>query len=482
MQNGRDTLSGIEDALRDLKTQEAALQGELEEANKERASLVADRLDAMRELASIRARDAFSDGVIDEADNLSHQVRTILEARQRTILQLKERHVSAEAERDRHVARQDALTREIAALEERLDRVASEARAALATDRAYADLVQRRNDAAETYARAKEKAERAALDEQEKGAPYRGDPLFMYLWQRKFGSAEYTATGLVKVLDQWVAGLVKYTDARANYAMLTEIPVRLRAHADDLSRRNDGLAGEIEMLEAERTLALAGADLVGELTRQRDAQSALGKDLERITSELAETGNQLRIYAKGEDSSFISAVASYATFLDREPPRRLMADARATPGSEDDRAVEQITKLANQLEDIEERIKGRRRLLDQIAEKRLDLSRVATDFRRQRYDDVGSQFNDSSRTEDLLQLLLRGAITAADYWMRMKMQQSWRHRPADPWRRRSGLPPFDGFPSDWGGIFGDGGGGGGGGGRGKRGGSSGKDFETGGSF
>ncbi|NJK92273.1 MAG: hypothetical protein HC904_10815, partial [Blastochloris sp.] len=61
----------------------------------------------------------------------------------------------------------------------------------------------------------------------------------------------------------WVAGLVKYPDARANYAILTEIPVRLRAHADDLSRRKDGLAGEIETLEAERTLALAGADLVG---------------------------------------------------------------------------------------------------------------------------------------------------------------------------------------------------------------------------
>jgi hypothetical protein len=38
------------------------------------------------------------------------------------------------------------------------------------------------------------------------------------------------------MLDEWVAGLVHYTDARANYALLTEIPVRLRAHAEGVRK------------------------------------------------------------------------------------------------------------------------------------------------------------------------------------------------------------------------------------------------------
>ncbi len=81
MRSGRETLAGIEDALGDIKRQEASLAQELEAATRDRVKLVADRLEALRRLASIRARDAMADGVIDEADNLTHQVRGILEAR-----------------------------------------------------------------------------------------------------------------------------------------------------------------------------------------------------------------------------------------------------------------------------------------------------------------------------------------------------------------------------------------------------------------
>lgn len=482
MQSGQQTLAGIEEALRDLKGQEASLAREAEVANRERAGLVAERLENMRALARIRAQDAMADGVIDEADQLSQQVRGILEARLKTIEQLRERQAKAEAQREAQVRRQDEQTRLIAGLEKQLDKFGAAARTALAGDPAHKALADTHAGLAAMLEQAVAKAEQVARDEHEKGRPYREDPLFLYLWRRQMGTSAYQATGLVRMLDEWVAGLVRYTEARANYAMLTEIPVRLRAHADDLRRQTAAAKVALDDMVATRTRELAGEDLVAELKRERGRQAELTRELEGITTELAETGGQLKQYAKGEDQSFVAAVAAYATFLEREPLRRLIADAAATDTPEDDRVVEEVRRLGRVLEELEAASTSRRRRLDQISERKLELTRLATNFRRQRYDDVGSEFGDSPRVEDLLQMLLRGAITAAEYWARMQAQQRWQSRPGDSWRRQSGLPPFDGFPGGWGG----GSWGGGGSDSGNRGsgssGSSGKDFETGGTF
>ena len=485
MQSGQQTLSGIEEALRDLKVQEAALLREVEEATRQRATLSAERLEKLRALAAVRAHDASSDGVIDEADNLSYQVRTILEARLRSMEQLRARQTEAEARREAHVRRQDEQTRLIAGLEQRLDRFGAEARAALQSDPQHKALAESHAALASMLEKAVAKAEQVSRDESEKGLPYRDDPLFMYLWRRQMGTPAYQATGLVRMLDEWVAGLVRYTDARANYAMLTEIPVRLRAHAEDLRRQTAAAKAALDEMEARRTHELAGTDLVAELKRERDRQLELGRELEAITSELTETANALKQYAKGEDQSFIAAVAAYATFLEREPLRRLVSDAAATDTRDDDTLVAEVRTLAGSLDELEQANAGRRRRLDQISERRTELTRLASNFRRQRYDDVGSQFGDSPRVEDLLQMLLRGVITAAEYWARMQAQQRWQSRPGDPWRRQSGLPPFDGFPGGWGGGWGGGNSSSGSSGGSRGGGSSGgsgKDFETGGTF
>ena len=54
----------------------------------------------------------------------------------------------------------------------------------------------------------------------------------MYLWNRGFGTSRYRAWPLMRALDGRVAHLVRFHEARPNYAMLLEIPIRLREHAE----------------------------------------------------------------------------------------------------------------------------------------------------------------------------------------------------------------------------------------------------------
>ncbi|MGI9521709.1 MAG: hypothetical protein ACR2PG_08680, partial [Hyphomicrobiaceae bacterium] len=88
-----------------------------------------------------------------------------------------------------------------------------------------------------------------------------------------------------------------------------------------------------------------------------------------------------------------------------------------------------------------------------ISQRREDLLRIAADFRRNYYDDPRSIFipgRDGQELDDILDDLLGGAIAGADYWDRARRQHRWDDRPADPCRRSSRLPPWQGGFDPWG--------------------------------
>jgi hypothetical protein len=91
---------------------------------------------------------------------------------------------------------------------------------------------------------AEEKAAQAEADRAEKRRPYEADPLFMYLWRRRFGTRDYDATNFVRYFDRKVAHLIGYEAARVNYAMLMELPERLREHAARLKQESGRQSGE----------------------------------------------------------------------------------------------------------------------------------------------------------------------------------------------------------------------------------------------
>ncbi len=433
--SGRETLDSIERALKQVSDKVDRLNGELAKANQNKAELVARRLEAFRDLAVFRTRLALLDGVIDEADQLSAQVRMILEARQKTLNALKRRENAAEKARAQLLERQAALHTEIERLEKELDRIGGEAKSQLASDPDYASRATRYAEIEGMAAKAKEKAEKSRAEETEKGAPYRNDPLFMYLWERGYGTSRYDRTGVIRALDGWVARLIGYQDARSNFAVLTQIPERLEAHA---ARLRELLADEreaLDRLEASRIEELAGADLLDGLQKAQTARETQSAELERLNAELHETGNQLRTYAEGLDPSFEEAVAKAARFLEGRNLADLRAEARLTQDPGDDQIVTLIGRLAGELRDLEDLAGTKRRELEAAFKRKEELLRIAADFRRAKYDSPGSVFEPGGNGEMLLKMLLEGAITAAEYWLRTQSRQRWRSRPADSYRR-----------------------------------------------
>ncbi|MEO1282251.1 MAG: hypothetical protein AAFV69_11005 [Pseudomonadota bacterium] len=444
MTSGRKTLRQIEEGIGDLRQQEKRLQAELERDTKRHVELLEKRSGAFRDLAQVRARDAVSDGVIDRADRLEAQVAGLLSARQKTIDALKQRDDAVHAIRDDLNGQAEHLRSEIDGLEQQLDVVGREALAQLQTEPDYLKAQSAFEEKQKTFERADTKTSRAEQDRLEKGKAFKSDPLFMYLWDRKYGSKTYSATSIVRMGDAWVAGLIGYNDARANYAILNEIPVRLRAHVDALSQELDAAQSELDTKVAARIEALAGTDLTQSLRDARDRQDKTNTDLEEAEAEITDLSLQLNRYAEGLDDPFKKAVALAADFLERDSYSDLLKVARSTSTPSDDSIVDRIGAINREADTLEKSIKRGRRDLDRLAKRRHELLEVAGNFRRNRYDDDNSFFEPDDLAEDLLKLLLHGGLTAAEYWLRSRGQHGWRGRSADPFRRSGGWPPFGG--------------------------------------
>lgn len=461
MISGRQTLSEIERSIRGLRSQEKQLLADMEQINAHHVRLLDQRTAAFRELAVVRARNAVADGVIDEADALRHRVASLLQARQTTIDNLKVREVAAHGKRDKFNSVAETLREEIEELEHRLDVVAAKARQQLADDSRYTALTAERHAAVKVREQALAKAKQAEEDRKRKGESYEDDALFMYLWKRHYGTGDYRPHWIIRTFDDWVARLVGYREARANYAILNEIPDRLHEHVKLLSEQLTAAETQVEAAEAQRIHELAGMDLKAALREVRQQQAGNNKALETTEADIMEISQQLNRYAEGLDPSFAEAVEESAQFLEHDSYQQLIMQARKTAEPTDDRIVARIGEIDRKANDLQRNGEQRRRDLDHVSQKRKELLDVSAKFRREYYDDPASEFEPDDIAGTILRELIRGGITAADYWARSQRRHTWKGRPADPYRRQAGFPPFGG---GWGGS------------------KSGGRFETGGGF
>jgi len=440
MTSGRDTLGSIERAIGEISERADRLHAELEQINRQKAALMRERLSAFEALARHRTETALADGVIDAADVLAAHVRTILEARQKTLKALNNRQSRAGKARAALVQAQKELDDRIEELEQRLDAIGEQARQALASAPDYKAQAARHEELNGMVANAAEKARKSRQEENAKGAPYRDDPLFMYLWRRGYGTSDDSKSGLIGMLDDWVARLIGYHDAQRNFAVLNQIPDRLEQHVARLRGLVAETRAALDAMEAEKIEALAGADLLEDLraaNTRRDEQTA---DLQRLNGELSETGAQIKMYAEGQDPSFREAVEKSTAFLQRRNLQELLREARETPETADNDIVDTISRIADELNELDDQASAKREDLEAAFARKQELLRLAAEFRRARYDVPGSVFEPASSGGKLTEMLLEGAITAGEYWARAQRNHRWRGRPADGYRRSSGWP------------------------------------------
>ena len=462
MMRGRDQLAIIDQHIATARRDMQTGHSRLETANQQVAEVRNQLVQEYRRLAEFRLDELAAGQLISQMDETDRTVLKLLERRSQAVDQLEreiEQSQAAQAEleqeRSRLVRHRDELLKQI-------DEAAAEIKEQLGRQEAYRKLEEKAAEESSRAERAQKKASQAEADREEKGKPYRQDPLFMYLWQRRYLTPDYSGGGLPRMLDGWVAKMINYADARSNYYMLTELPLRLREHAD----RQEGLAAqEVQKLRDMEAAALE----VEPISRNKELLQSVQKSLEESESRIeaeekrhASMLEQRSDHASGSDELSQQAIELQVSEIKNDSLTNLYMQAKMTNNPDDDLIVSRILALQEKEQTLLAEMQNLQSQIHQQQKNYREIDGLRRRFRRRNYDSDHSVFPGGFQLAALLSLLMSGRASGGEVWDRIDREQQFR-RPRTPVDFGGGV-----FP----GGFGRGGGGGMGGGG----------FRTGGSF
>jgi hypothetical protein len=477
--SGNDVLALIERTHLDTRNEIVSVSTRLARFTAELETLRQREIGVLSVLARIRLREIEGDKVSAVLDETGKRVKELLGQRESALAAVAAELTAAEQKQDALAQERVAQQGVVAAAEKAVDEAEAAAQKALGADanyRAKLDAAAASDNVADS---AEAKATAARADREQKGKPYEADALFTYLWGRSFGTAAYAHGGLTRALDGWVARVADYESHRRDYWLLTELPARFDEHAKRMRAQADADLATVQALEK------AAAEAAGVPARQKalaQVQAALAAIDEKIheqESAVAALVEQRAAFAAGDDDISRKCNELIRDTLKREQMRTLRERASATPSTDDDAAVDELTEIRANMPRIEQEAARSRALHDANTERVAKLEEIRTRFKESRYDAVSSEFVNGALIAALLTQLLGGSVGLADFWDALKKQQRYRQL-ADPrfgsggFRRGGG--PWNN-PGGWGG-----GGWGGGGGFGRGGGFGGGGFKTGGGF
>jgi len=413
---GSTILRQLDSGLMALRDEVRTMDSAIAESGLRVRELGEIKLSLYKKLAEQRLAQLERGDLVRGLDTVSHEVLALLEQRQDDHRRLLDEIGEQESRLDSLEAQREEQREQLEAAEFALDEAEAEVQERLENDPEYAVQLERAHNADAIADEAEAKTRDAMDDKAVKGRPFESDPLFMYLWRRRYGTSEYSANPLTRMLDHWVAKLCGYDKARPNYWMLNEIPVRLQAHAEAARSRADGEFEALKTLEAAAADEIRLPQLHEALDAREKALKECDESITAIETRIAELGEERSRFASGRDRLMMQSLDRLAAEMKSDGIQALRRRAASTPGREDDRIVEDIADVDERLEALEEEHRDRQKIYSRHGRKVRDLEAVRQEFKRRGFDDMRSVFKNGSAVTTALQQFLGGLLDNDDLW------------------------------------------------------------------
>lgn len=326
------------DAVSDAIEAAESLDRELAETRRQQAS-------TYNELANVQIEEADTGPEAEALAKIDREVGDLLASHDDYLKDLlteldKEAGKIEELERRRDAAA-TSLDISVTAYEDRV----AEVETALENDIDYLALIDALEAAESITEHARAKLNTAREDMDEKGEPFRADPLFMYLWKRRYKTPDYKAGSLARFFDGWVATLCNYEKSYRNYERLVELPDWLDDHVDAMDAKETDARSDLEQFEA-GALSHAGADtLQAEADAARAKLDAIDSDISAAEARHLEIAARRQSAERGESGPAHEAREKLAGALKQLafPDLRFLASQTVTPA--DDGLVDRLVSL-----------------------------------------------------------------------------------------------------------------------------------------
>jgi len=432
MVSGRQTLASIDQAVIQAQAKAAAVEAQIEAVTAQLAEQRQAQAQDYRDLARVRLGQLADASMVARLDEVEQQVRALIAPRQAALAQLQGQLQAAETAEQALAPERAAQAAAVDAAAQAVDAAEARTQARLEADPDYQAQRERARGNEHRAGQSEEKATRSAEEREQKGASYRADPLFMYLWERKFGRPGYKPWGLTRWLDGKVARLIGFADAGANYERLNEIPERLREHAQTLKAQAESEFAQLRILDE----AARVADGIPALEERLAAEQA---QLDAIDARIAQAGSERQalqvrkaLYAVGEDEHSKAAVEVLSAEIERDDLMELRRAALASPTPDDDLIVARLMQRDDEGRKLMAGIQGLRAALAAAQQRLGEAEALRADFKTNRFDRAGSSFGDAAVIATMLGQFVNGALDRRQLWRVLQEQQSYRPERADP--------------------------------------------------
>jgi hypothetical protein len=417
MWTGRQTLASIEQAIGNLHQEEAQLDSAIKTAMADTERERATRDDALKELARIKLDEITAGRLVRNLDASERRAVQLLENGRHRLTSEADRKAATlaevqAAEAARHAAA-EAVEQTLAAVEA----VSADVRSKVQQTPGWQQMSTAFKAADDIAGEAEKKATSAQAELGAKQKPYDDDVLFTYLWRRKFATQGYQAGNVARMMDRMVADFIGFADVRPNYAMLLEIPARLRDHAAE--KRAAAQTIRTQQADVERSaLAAAGfAERERSLTEARYKLAAAESTLAAKRTELAAIDQVREALMKlGSEPGYAEALATIAQGDAHDDINQLYAEARRTPTTADEAIVRRIEQIDDKLGRSEQELQQLRKTAQDISQRRAEAESVRERFRSAGYDHPHARFGNEVDIGSVLGSLLEGAVRSGVVW------------------------------------------------------------------
>ncbi|MFT4636055.1 MAG: chromosome segregation ATPase [Arenicella sp.] len=426
MLSGTSALKNIDQSLQIIRNDVVCLDGRLSQLSSQMTANQRRRATLINDIASVRLAEIDS-GELDANFSAADQYASeVLEQREQaqavlnlTIDSINKRILDAEGARD-------ILLETVNSASEKIVDIEGQVQQQLALDARYLAQFELAKQAESMAEEAQQKMQRSKADMTEKAEPYQADDLFMYLWQRGYGTTEYQCRSFARLIDGWVARVIKYEPSRVNYWNLIEIPRRLQEHAERVGDTADEQHMQLQQLEL-NALDLAGiVALESELEALRLTLDAHDDIIEELEAKLNQALDQRADYTSGKDNYMKRCLQRLSNSLEHQNLQSIHQYVRATISTTDDGLVVELQSLEASLDNIEGDLAQVRKRHDHRLNKLKELEMVRRDFKHSRFDDVRSGFGNQKLIDNALSQFIQGAVSGAEVWHVIKGNQRYR--------------------------------------------------------
>lgn len=436
---GPEALASLDEAMRDIRREEEDIAKRLARSAEKLGKMRETEAELFRQLARLRIDPAIQAELDGRISSAEAKARDMLKAHAKDLGKAEAEVAEVDVALAGLTAQRSDALKAFETHQNELKALATRLGPSIGRDPVFAGKRQSATEMADIAAQSMRKTEQAEADRDQKGKPYRDDPLFMYLWQAGYGTASYRANNFIRFIDSKVADRVGFAKARPNFAMLNEIPLRLREHAER-GIENAALAEEeVDALETAAIDAAGGKPMREAMAEVQTRIDALDAQIIATEDRRDEVTKVLGQLSQGGNPAVEGALGELAAALGREDIQTLLAEARRTRTGHDDTIVAQIddararaTEETSETRELNERLKT-------LAARRRELEDIQWEFKKQRFDDPRSTFGNDKLVGDVLNDFLRGGISAASYWDQWRRSQNWSAGTSD-WGGGVGLP------------------------------------------